>query len=207
MIRRLALFTLLALTVAGCQEETIATKPAAVALTLDAAGHYCQMTVLEHDGPKAQIHLAGNPHPIWFTQVRDAVAFTRLPEEPKDYVAIYVNDMDKAESWTQPGATNWIDADVAWFVIGSRQAGGMGAPEAIPFGSREGADSFVAANGGAVMRFADIPTDYVLAPVSDAAPAMEPMSHSSPMSSSGHMSSAEPMGGMIGSAHASEVTQ
>ncbi|PTW60545.1 copper chaperone NosL [Breoghania corrubedonensis] len=154
------LLALLALT--GCKQESSAEKPAPVELTLDAAGHYCQMTVLEHDGPKAQIHLAGNPHPIWFTQVRDAVAFTRLPEEPKDYVAIYVNDMENAESWAEPGKTNWIDADNAWFVIGSGKTGGMGAPEAIPFGTRDGADDFADKNGGSVLRFSEIPTNYVL---------------------------------------------
>ncbi|AXS41402.1 nitrous oxide reductase accessory protein NosL [Breoghania sp. L-A4] len=149
----------------GCQEEGPLAKPAAVALTEDAAGHYCQMTVLEHEGPKAQIHLAGNPHPLWFTQVRDAVAFTRLPEEPKDYVAIYVSDMDRAESWSDPGIDNWIDATEAWFVVGSARAGGMGAPEAIPFGTRAGAEALVASEGGAILRLAEIPDDYVLAPV------------------------------------------
>lgn len=178
MIRQFAALVFIAFAAAGCQEETAQIKPLPVALTQAAAGHYCQMTVLEHDGPKAQIHLASNPHPLWFTQVRDAVAFTRLPEEPKDYVAIYVNDMDKAESWTAPGADNWIDVADAFFVIGSRQAGGMGAPEAIPFGSQQGADTFVAEHGGAIMRFADIPSDYVLAPVVAEDPA-EPaaMSH------------------------------
>ena len=165
MIRQFATLTLVALIAASCQDETILAKPPPIELTLEAAGHYCQMTVLEHDGPKAQIHLAGNPHPLWFTQVRDAVAFTRLPEEPKDYVAIYVNDMDKAESWAAPGADNWIDAEAAFFVIASRKAGGMGAPETIPFGTQDGADAFVAKHGGRILRLKDIPTDYVLAPM------------------------------------------
>ena len=63
---------------AACQEAVQIAKPDAVHLTPEAAGHYCQMTVLEHEGPKAQIHLAGNPNPLWFTQVRDAVAFLRV---------------------------------------------------------------------------------------------------------------------------------
>ncbi|MDN3721342.1 nitrous oxide reductase accessory protein NosL [Roseibium salinum] len=122
----------------ACQEDVQVARPAALDLTPEAAGHYCQMTVLDHSGPKAQIHLTGNPNPFWFTQVRDAVAFTLSPEEPKNIAAIYVNDMDKAESWDQPGTDNWIEADSAWFVIGSTQAGGMGAAEAIPFGSQAG---------------------------------------------------------------------
>lgn len=161
-----ALIALVALTLlAACQDEVQITKPVAVALTPEAAGHYCQMTVLEHDGPKAQIHLKSFDNPIWFTQVRDAVAFTLSPEEPKDIAAIYVNDMDKAESWAQPGSDNWIDADKAWFVTGSRQAGGMGAAEAIPFGSEAGANAFAMENGGHVKRFKEIPADYVLGSV------------------------------------------
>lgn len=197
MMRRLALLFVLVLAVAGCKEETASVKPAPVQLTLEAAGHYCQMTVLEHDGPKAQIHLAGNSHPFWFTQVRDAVAFTRLPEEPKDYVAIYVNDMAKAESWAQPGTANWIDADAAWFVIGSRQLGGMGAPEAIPFGTRAAADAFVSENGGAVVRLGEIPSEYVLAPVGSGNSGA-PMSRSEPVGG-GHAT------GMHHAAYAGEV--
>lgn len=150
---------------AGCQDEVEIAKPAALTLTPEAAGHYCQMTVLEHDGPKAQIHLTGNPFPFWFTQVRDAVAFMHSPEEPKNIAAIYVNDMDRAETWKEPGRDNWIEAETAWFVVDSNQTGGMGAPETIPFGTEEGAAAFAAANGGRVLRLHDIPPDYVLAPV------------------------------------------
>ncbi len=150
---------------AACQEEVQVAKPDPVTLTPEAAGHYCQMTVLEHTGPKAQIHLTGMPNPFWFTQVRDAVAFKLSPEEPKNIAAIYVNDMDKAQSWEEPGNDNWIEAKSAWFVIDSKQAGGMGAPETVPFGTEKGAEQFAAAHGGRVLRLADIPADYVLAPV------------------------------------------
>ncbi|WP_420412149.1 nitrous oxide reductase accessory protein NosL [Roseibium sp.] len=162
---RLGFVFLAASLLVGCQEEIEIAKPAAIELTPEAAGHYCQMTVLEHDGPKAQIHLAGNPFPVWFTQVRDAVAFKLSPEETDEIAAIYVNDMDKAVSWTQPGNDNWIDADEAWFVTGSKQAGGMGAPETIPFGTEKGAQEFADKNGGDVVRLAEISADYVLAPV------------------------------------------
>lgn len=164
MIRLLPLIALTA-ALAACQDEVQVAKPAAMELTPEAAGFYCQMTVLEHDGPKAQIHLEGNPYPIWFTQVRDAVAFMRSPEESKDYVAVYVNDMAKAKSWTEPGSDNWVDAGNAWFVISSRQAGGMGAPETIPFGTKAEAEEFVRQHGGQAVQLDDIPTDYVLAPV------------------------------------------
>ena len=65
-------------------------------------------------------------------------------------------------SWEDPGATNWIDARKAFFVIESRKQGGMGAAEAVPFGNREAADAFAAANGGRVVTFTEIPSAYVL---------------------------------------------
>lgn len=149
----------------ACQEDVQIAKPGAVTLTPEAAGHYCQMAVLEHTGPKAQIHLTGLANPFWFTQVRDAVAFRISPEEPKNIAAIYVNDMDKAASWENPGADNWIDAEAAWFVIDSKMGGGMGAPEAIPFGTEAGAQAFAQKYMGSVVRLNDIPADYVLAPI------------------------------------------
>jgi copper chaperone NosL len=38
----------------------------------------------------------------------------------------------------------------------------MGAAEAVPFGDRAAAEAFVAANGGKIVTFADIPSAYVL---------------------------------------------
>jgi copper chaperone NosL len=75
--------------------------------------------------------------------------------------AVYVSDMEKAPSWAEPGRDNWVDADAAMFVIGSRQAGAMGMPEAIPFGSQKAADDFAAREGGVVVKLADIPDKYL----------------------------------------------
>jgi copper chaperone NosL len=94
--------------------------------------------------------------------VRDTVAFTLMPDQPRDIRAIYVSDMARATSWEEPGATNWIDARKAFFVIQSRKQGGMGAAEAVPFGNRESAAAFASANGGRVVTFAQIPRAYVL---------------------------------------------
>ena len=125
--------------------------PPPVALNSDAMGVFCGMNVLEHPGPKGQIITASRIDPFWFTSVRDTVAFTLMPDQPRDIRAIYVSDMARAPSWEEPGATNWIDARKAFFVIESRKQGGMGAAEAVPFGNRAAADAFAAANGGRVV--------------------------------------------------------
>jgi copper chaperone NosL len=96
-----------------------------------------------------------------------------LPEEPKDISAIYVSDMAKAPDWDKPGTTNWIDARKAFFVIGSRRKGGMGADEAVPFSDKGAAERFASENGGRVMAFADVPKDYVLGATAESTGSVE----------------------------------
>lgn len=146
----------------GCSEEKKVETPAPYALTEEAMGRYCGMNVLEHAGPKGQIILEQIPEPIWFSTARDALAFTMLPEEPKDIAAIYVSDMAKAPSWDAPGADNWVDARKAFFVIGSSARGGMGSEETVPFSTESAAKAFAQKNGGRVVRFDEVPQDYVL---------------------------------------------
>lgn len=147
---------------AGCSDDDEAVVPKPVALTETAIGHYCGMNVLEHPGPKGQVMLGQIPEPIWFSSARDVVAFTMLPEEPKDISAIYVSDMANASSWEEPGAENWVDARQAFYVIGSSLRGGMGASETVPFSTEAAAAEFASRNGGQVVGFAEIPRDYVL---------------------------------------------
>lgn len=146
----------------ACQPPS-ATVPAPVVMTDDALGHYCQMYLSDHGGPKAQIHLKGIEAPIWFAQISDAVAFLHDPERPADVAAIYVNDMAKARSWSDVGIGNWIPAEDAFYVINSKQMGGMGTREAIPYSTREAGEAFARQEGGVVVAIADIPDAYVRA--------------------------------------------
>lgn len=162
MLRLLAACTVLLLLV-GCKPGSTTTElPPPVALNADAMGVFCGMNLMEHPGPKGQIITKSRLDPFWFSSVRDTVAFTRMPEQPRDIRAIYVSDMARAPSWDVPGETNWIEARKAVFVIGSRKQGGMGAAEAVPFGDRAAAEQFAATNGGRLVQFDEIPSDYVL---------------------------------------------
>jgi len=175
-MRKTALLAALAgaLVLAGCNDQkTAEAPPPPQELTSAAIGHYCGMNVLEHTGPKGQIILASSKEPVWFSSARDAISFTMLPEEPKDIQAIYVSDMAKAPSWDKPGTGNWVDARRAFFVIGSRMKGGMGADEAVPFSAKEAAEQFASENGGRVMAFADVPKDYVLGATAETTSSVE----------------------------------
>ncbi|HFQ15861.1 MAG TPA: copper resistance protein CopZ [Rhodobacteraceae bacterium] len=164
---RPALLLAAALALAGCKDDQAGVPPA-VAMTPEALGHYCQMALTEHDGPKAQIHLKDALAPLFFSQVRDAIAYQHMPEQDGQILVIYVSDMGAAESWAKPGVDNWIDARNAFFVLGSDAIGGMGAAELVPFGSRAGAEAFAKARGGRVARLDEIRNEDVLAPDSDA---------------------------------------
>jgi copper chaperone NosL len=163
-MKRILALVVVCLALAACdQEQTSVTQPPPHDLTPDAIGYFCGMNVLEHPGPKGQIILASRSDPVWFSSARDTLAFTMLPEEPRDIQAIYVSDMGKAPSWEKPGAANWIEAHNAIFVIGSLLKGGMGADEAVPFSDRATAEKFASEKGGRIVSFRDMPRDYILA--------------------------------------------
>ena len=151
---------LLSLFLIACEKVPPAEVPVAQTLTREANGYYCLMTVVYHSGPKGQIIL-DDGKVLWFTSVRDTISFTLSPEEPKNISAIYVNDMADV-NWEKPGLDNWIDAHTAWYVLGSEKAGGMGAPETVPFSTKTTAASFVKKYGGTIHKFDTIPKEYIV---------------------------------------------
>ncbi len=171
----------LALSLAGCKDEKSAEAPKPLEPTAASIAHFCNMPVLDHPGPKGEIFLKGKAEPVWFSSARDTIAFTKLPEEPKEIAAIYVTDMGKAEGWLKPEPGGWIEAKAAWFVLGSSYDGGMGGREAVPFAKQEDAARFVARFGGHLARFGEVPEDYVLGPDPSPAEQAEAPGHSHKM--------------------------
>lgn len=160
MIRSAVLILLVLL--AACDEKQQASIPPPAAMTADATGHYCGMALADHPGPKGQIQIKSRKEPYWFSSARDTLAFTMLPEEPKDIAALYVTAMDKAANWAQPGEDSWIEGRHAVYVIGSDAKGGMGQREVVPFSNRDAAQRFQAEHGGQVVVFDQVPRDLVL---------------------------------------------
>lgn len=157
------LIPLLFLLLAACKEDAVVPMP--VDLTEESTGYFCQMDLLGHPGPKAQIHLATYPgKPLFFSQVRDAVTYLRMPEQIDTVTATYVSDMGQAASWADPGVSNWVAADAAVYVVGSDARGGMDAPEVVPFGDPAKAQEFATAHGGTVLTLEQIPADALSDP-------------------------------------------
>ncbi len=155
--------TVLSIALVGCNQDIAGLpKPPPQEPTATSVAYFCSMGLLEHGGPKAQAFRVGKSEPLWFSSVRDAVAFSMLPGEPKDIVAIYVNDMAKARNWDRPEAGAWVEAHDAWYAIGSDYNAGMGGKEAVPFSDENVARSFTATHGGTIVRFDDIPEKYIL---------------------------------------------
>ena len=155
---------LAALVLGGCGERHAPAAPSPKELTGNEIGYFCKMVVVDHKGPKGQIFLSDAADPLWFTSVRDTLAFTRLPDEPKDILAIYVTD-EGAASWDHPEPGTWVDATRAWFVIDSDERGGMGGPEVVPFRERSAAERFAGLHHGRVVDYSSVPTDRLLGSV------------------------------------------
>ncbi|WP_312429762.1 nitrous oxide reductase accessory protein NosL [Achromobacter sp.] len=153
---------LLALSACGGDEHA-APPPAPQAVSAEAVGHYCGMMLLDHAGPKGQIFVKGRAAPVWFSSIKQVFAYTLLPEEPKGLAAIYVNDMAAAGPDGAADLKAWVDARQAFYVINSSFIGGMGAEDAMPFSDQVRAQAFAQTHGGRVVRFADVPEDYVFA--------------------------------------------
>lgn len=160
-LRWIVLLSVLA--TAACFDDPSADKaPPAQEFGQGQAAEFCGMSLQEHSGPKAQIFIKGRAAPYWFASVHDMFAFTLLPEEPRAIVAIYVNDMGRARNWDHPEPGIWVEAHKAFFVIGSRRRGGMDEDEAVPFSDPAAARAFVGQNGGRMVRFKEMPADYIL---------------------------------------------
>ena len=161
-MKRILLFALL---LAACQEEVVQNSDP-LPMTPETLGHFCQMNVLEHEGPKGQVHLDGLPGaPLFFSQVSDLVTYLRLPEQTNQVLAVYVSDMGaEGATWDEPGASNWTDARAATYVVGSDATGGMGAPELVPFADPVRAKAFATLHGGTLMPLDAIP-DSAITPV------------------------------------------
>lgn len=144
-----AIFVSGLLALAGCGEDI---KPDPQEIT---PGTFCAldgMLLLDYPGPKAQLHYDQGP-PDFFCDTVEMFAIYTRPEQQKRILAVYVQDMGKAD-WTKP-LGQWINAETAFYVAYSRRMGSMG-PTLASFAQEEDAREFVKQYGGEVFRFEQV---------------------------------------------------
>ena len=160
----LALALLVLALLGACQGERVAAQaPSRPLLDIpaDARGHYCGMYLSEHAGPKGQVRVRDLAAPLWFTSVREVFSFLEAPDEPKAVTGVYVQDMGRRQADGGFPADAWIDARSAWYVIGAGMPDLSAADDALPFASREAAQSHRARHGGQVVAFDAMPESFV----------------------------------------------
>jgi len=143
------------LLLAGCSDQAAPAGPLEIAG--DTACALDGMVLQDFPGPKAQIHY-DQGEPDFFCDTREMFSILLRPEQKKRIVAIYTQDMGKAD-WTRPEG-QWIDAKTAFYVIGSPRRGSMG-PTVPSFAREADAGKFVEQHGGKVLPFAQVTLDMV----------------------------------------------
>lgn len=114
------------------------------------------MLLADYPGPKAQILYADQGEPDFFCDTMELFATVLAPEQKRPVSKIFVQDMGKAD-WQSPEG-HWIEAQGAFYVVGSKMHGSMG-PTFGSFASETDAADFARLNGGKVMKFSDITPD------------------------------------------------
>ena len=156
LIALLCTFTLL-----SCSEQHVEEQTIHQAAAIEAADecHLCGMLISGFSGPKGELFKKGitqgegnKVHK--FCSTRDMFSFYLDPENKRNITTILVHDMSKSP-WNAPNDNYFIDARIAWFVMGSSQTGAMGATLAS-FSMKTDAQKFANEFGGHVLAFNEI---------------------------------------------------
>ncbi len=116
--------------------------------------HVCGMEISHFPGPKAEVFIRGERHPLKFCSTRDLFAFLLQPESAAIVEQVYVQDM-AATDWQHPGDKHFTDGRTSWYVVGQSLPGAMG-PTLASFRERAAADAFAAKHGGRVLSYAQV---------------------------------------------------
>lgn len=159
--RPLVGFAVLAMVAAllGCSDQATGAKALApveigTATTCELDG----MLLADYPGPKAQIFYAGAAEPVFMCDTVEMFNTLLQPEQVRKVVAVYVQDMGKAD-WDQPRG-NWMDATQGLFVLGAKRNGSMG-PTIASFSLESDAQAFIAKWGGKLLRYAEVTPNMV----------------------------------------------
>lgn len=113
----------------------------------------CGMWITKYPGPKGQVHLKSGDF-VKFCSTRCMTCNTLLLNQA-DVEAWLMQDAEKMD-WSGHDADEpHLNAEAAWFVLGSSKKATMG-PSLAPFATKEAAEAFQAEFGGKLLRFEDL---------------------------------------------------
>ena len=165
-VMRGMLAALLLLGVSACNqapEEQVTRDP--VAFESGDECHVCGMLVMEFPGPKGQAIDNKSGAVRKFCSTRDMLSWWLEPENHNQRATLYVHDMANTE-WQHPDDRHLINAQDAFYVIGTPLPGAMG-PTLASYGSREAAEKVAQEYEGQVLTLEEI-TPEVLVGLMDA---------------------------------------
>jgi copper chaperone NosL len=145
----------LGLTMTGCGgPESVAPPRQAQAIDSTHECHLCGMLIAEFPGPKGELYTKTSEKVKRFCSTRDLFSFLLDPEYVHQVKEVYVHDMSLSP-WAKPDDSHFMNARLAWFVVGSSQTGAMG--ETIgSFSIKKDAEVFIEQFGGKLYRFDEI---------------------------------------------------
>jgi copper chaperone NosL len=143
----------------GCSRDgTDAGSAVAADFGADASCALDGMLLAEYPGPKGQLLVAGASQPEWYCDTLELLNLLLQPEQVRKLRGAWVQDMGRAD-WDLPRG-HWVDARQAFYVLGSRRKGSMGAT-AVSFADAAAAQAFQAQHGGRVLTLADIRPEMI----------------------------------------------
>lgn len=144
----------------GCDNSThTAQTQLPQAMTTGDECHVCGMLIKKYPGPKGEAFQRGESQAKKFCSTRDLFSYLLQPENKINVQTVYVHDMARSP-WNEPNDEHLIDARHAWYVLGHKERGAMGATLAS-FGQRDAAEQFIVKSGGKLIRFDEITMDVI----------------------------------------------
>ncbi|MGB1201022.1 MAG: nitrous oxide reductase accessory protein NosL [Cognaticolwellia aestuarii] len=121
--------------------------------------HLCGMIIEGFGGPKGAASNKTDSHIRKFCSTRDLFSYYLDPENKRNVKTLLVHDMGSVP-WETPDDELMINAEVAWYVVGSSKKGAMGLTIAT-FGDKSVAQTFAEQFGGDVVSFEQITYDHI----------------------------------------------
>jgi len=147
---------------AACSDNSVQKELVHKAVAMESSDecHLCGMLITHFDGPKGEIFRKEQGEKVFkFCSTRDMFSYYLDPENKRNVRQILVHDMSKMP-WGSDSIDDkhFIDAKVAWFVVGSEKTGAMGKTLAS-FSLETDAQAFAEEFGGKVLSFNEVNQD------------------------------------------------